>query len=150
MGEPVRSRKFIAEFIATTWANPFNNRERVLFQAAAIALMIYGDDHIEIRCIRSLHRNQGFGSMAIDWLCKLADKYGVELTGAIEPCGDIRPRLGVRQLVSWYRRHGFTVIGRTISRTSGKGERHAEDQVSRFQLSPGDVGANQNRQSNHC
>lgn len=114
----MNSDDFMAEFHRTTWQNPFNNRERVLFHAAAIALTTNGcrDDEVRINCVRSLNRGVGYGSLALDWLTKLADKHGVELTGTIEPCGKVRPRFNVNQLKAWYRRHGFTVVGRTLNR----------------------------------
>lgn len=104
----------IAEFTEATWPNPFNHRERILFDYVALSLEVYDDD-IRLQCIRTLlERGSGQGSRALDWLCALADKHGVELNGTIEPCGGIKPRLNVRQLTAWY--HGFTNIGRTINR----------------------------------
>jgi hypothetical protein len=108
---------FMAEFNSQTWPNPFNNRERVFIRYAAFALAISFDDVIRIECIRSLgDRGQGNGSRALDWLCGIADRHGVKLTGTVQPVGNVRPRLNIRQLLKWYRRHGFMVEGRTIHR----------------------------------
>jgi hypothetical protein len=106
---------FVQEYLATTWQNPFVNNERVFFQVAAFALQVMDDDEICIARIRSLEKGRGYGSMALDWLTALADKHGVRLGGTIEPCGK-EPRLNVAQLQHWYKKHGFLVRGREISR----------------------------------
>lgn len=112
--------QFVDEFLATTWQNPFvdNDRvffDRVFFQVAAVSLKIVDEDEIVICRICSLERGKGYGSLALDWLVHLADKHGVKLKGTIEPCGK-EPRLTVRQLQAWYKRHGFSIRGREISR----------------------------------
>lgn len=110
------TQSFMDEFVRTTYPNPFNNRERVLFKAAAVSLRQGCGSRIWINCIRSLQRRAGYGSLALNWLCDLADKHGVTLAGVIEPTGTMRPRLGIAQLRSWYSNHGFTVEGLQISR----------------------------------
>jgi hypothetical protein len=106
---------FVQEYLATTWQNPFVNNERVFFHVAAFALQVWNVDEILIARIRSLEKGKGYGSMALDWLCALADKHSIRLSGTIEPCGK-EPKLNVAQLQSWYRKHGFVVRGREISR----------------------------------
>lgn len=106
---------FIAEFLEMTWQNPFNNGERVLFHAVAFELIV-NNGVIGIRIIRSLERGKGYGSIGLDWLCDLADKHEVVMSGILQPAGTTRPRLTVRQLVKWYTSRGFVVEGRLICR----------------------------------
>ena len=47
---------------------------------------------MQINMIRALLKREGHGTVALRWLCWLADKHGVTLVGVIEPTGR-RPRL---------------------------------------------------------
>lgn len=100
---------FMREFLDATQSNPFAAHERVWEMRAAFELSIF-DNRIHLGCVRSLmQRGKGNGTAALDWLCALADRHGVEIEGEIEPVGQIRPRLNAHQLRAWYKRHGFTV-----------------------------------------
>jgi hypothetical protein len=111
---------FIIEFLEKTWQNPFCDSERVLFDVAALALL-RRDEVITISMIRALReRRKGEGSLALDWLCDLADKHDVILSGYIKPAGTTRPRLTVQQLTKWYQSRGFQVAGRIMCRTPKK------------------------------
>lgn len=83
-----------------------------------------GHPAICLSMIASFERGKGHGSAALVWLCDLADKHGVEIFGEISEqifsCNILNPYdedhlpvelpvLSPRQLVAWYRRHGFTV-----------------------------------------
>lgn len=105
---------FIDAYLAATWQNPFNNRERILGQEAGIVLQLWNGS-LNLSSIRSLERGKGHGSRALDWLVRLADEHGVALYGTIQPIGR-RPRLNARELRGWYARHGFEVKGREIQR----------------------------------
>jgi hypothetical protein len=72
------------------------------------------DGHIWLENIHSWQEGHGYGSMALDWFCSLADKHQVEIRGSIYPPGG--GRMNVDELTAWYQRHGFTVNGREISR----------------------------------
>lgn len=72
------------------------------------------DGYIWFERIHSMQEGHGYGSQALDWLCALADKHGVEIRGNIYP-----PQGGKftgEQLGAWYQRHGFHVDGVKIQR----------------------------------
>lgn len=52
-------------------------------------------------------RGKGHASALLDRLLRLADKHGVEIVGTAKPFGRVRG-LNKTQLLSWYRRHGFS------------------------------------------
>jgi len=104
------SATFKDEYQAGTYQNPVQRHERVWRNQVAFDMFFSNARHVvRIQCIRSFHRGEGWGSAGLRWLCALADKNDVVLTGVVEPCGDTRPRLTVRQLCKWYRAHGFRV-----------------------------------------
>jgi len=72
------------------------------------------EGHIWLENIHSWQEGHGYGSMALDWFCALADKHGVEIRGEIYPPQG--GKLSVEELTAWYQRHGFTVDGRKIHR----------------------------------
>lgn len=111
------TKLFMQEFRRKTWPNPFNNGERVLFNSVALRLCP-SSEHIILLGIRSLIRGQGHASKALDWVCGLADKHNLEVTGYIEPYGLANPRLNIPQLKAWYKRHGFIVKKRQFIRRS--------------------------------
>jgi len=124
-GCATRLEAFFDDFYAQTFENLFVDHERIWVHhlpATGKVLPEHGPVGFEVKpgfkgrvrlsCIRSPEKGKGHASAALDWLCKLADEYGVEIEGHIEPVGD-KPRLNVNQLRAWYKRHGFSVILRT-------------------------------------
>jgi hypothetical protein len=116
-------KAFFDEFRADTSENFFYDRERVWHSTVGIELCPrWGKVHISaIRTFPSDDamgqtgtRGQGNASQALDWLCGLADKHQVTLDGFAKPFGgadpgDKKTRFNKRQLMSWYKRHGFIV-----------------------------------------
>lgn len=72
------------------------------------------DGAIWFEKIHSWQEGCGYGSLALDWFCSLADKHQVEIRGSIYSFQG--GRLSMEELAAWYRRHGFTVDGRQIFR----------------------------------
>jgi|SRR5882762_5286110 len=70
--------------------------------------------YILLECISAVDEGHGYGSMALDWFCALADKYQVEIEGEITPFRG--SRMDGQDLATWYQRHGFTVSEENISR----------------------------------
>ena len=67
---------------------------------------------VSLARIGAIEKGQGHGSAALDWLCALADRHEVRLAGVAEPFGHrvgTKPAMTTKELVAWYRRHGFTV-----------------------------------------
>jgi hypothetical protein len=106
---------FVRAINRATYPNPFDRCERVRRDGTAalrVTVARAGDrDCINLDGIRSLVRGQGYGSHALDWLCMLADRHHVTITGVIEPFGIMRPRMTTARLTAWYRRRGFVVTG---------------------------------------
>ena len=108
---------FLRDYQRLTWQNPLHAYERVLGCLAAFSLRALRSQQIvRIESLRSMTRAQRFGTRALTWLCELADQHSIVLTGTIEPIGKMRPRLNVRELTAWYRRHGFTIQKRDMYR----------------------------------
>jgi hypothetical protein len=75
---------FIHEIRSLTKSNPLNRGERIYKDTAAIEFR--GSERAtHLSSIRTFERGKGNGSPALDWLCTLADKYGVALTGTANP-----------------------------------------------------------------
>jgi GNAT superfamily N-acetyltransferase len=100
---------FWTEFKQQTDINPIHRHERVWKARACLRVTPFYERTATLQMIRSLFRGQGYGTAALRWLTRLADRHGITLVGTVEPSGTSRPRLTLRQLTAWYRRHGFTV-----------------------------------------
>jgi GNAT superfamily N-acetyltransferase len=70
--------------------------------------------YIHLYFIGTLERGKGHGTRALNWLCELADRHAVTLTGQADASVKDVPfvrqtqRLDNKQLRAWYERHGFT------------------------------------------
>lgn len=60
------------------------------------------------------HRGQGYGSKVLKAVLEDADVEKVELRLYVWPMHN--PTLSMRELMAWYRRHGFTWIGKETYR----------------------------------
>lgn len=97
---------FFEEFDALTKANPFNNREnvwedRVVFECSP------WNGCVRLANIRTVTPGKGDGTLGLLWLCALADKHDVFVTGTIKPTQP--KRLSKTALKKWYARHDFAV-----------------------------------------
>jgi len=72
------------------------------------------DGYIWLENIWSTQEGNGYGSKALDWFCTLADEFGVEIRGDIQPPHG--GRLDYEELSAWYQRRGFSVDGREMCR----------------------------------
>lgn len=92
-----------------------------LYKMAAIDLRAL-DKAIWLSSIRTVERDRGHGSIALDWLCSLADKHSVPITGEAKPydtaiINDVKMNgLDKAQLTAWYERRGFKVNALYMSR----------------------------------
>ena len=100
---------FWTEYRQHTDPNPLNRTERVWRARVCFKVTPFYEDVVTLGMIRSLFRGKGYGSAALRWLTRLADRHHITLIGDIQPAGASRPRLNRHQLAAWYRRHGFTV-----------------------------------------
>jgi len=57
--------------------------------------------------IEAINAGNGDGGRALKWLCWLADKHGVRISGMADPFGS--RFLELEKLLDWYVRHGFDV-----------------------------------------
>jgi hypothetical protein len=115
---------FMQEFDELTHPNPLNNRESVHDQTVAFEVKIF-DGCIRLANIRSLDPGLGFGTLGLLWVCALADKHDVFITGTAIPTGNKnqKGRLKKTALKAWYKRHGFTVSSRGDIRYTPAGRR---------------------------
>lgn len=66
---------------------------------------------VHLSDINTSARSGGFGSKALTWLCALADKHNVTITGLAKAYTRARDKsaLSQKDLIAWYARHGFSV-----------------------------------------
>jgi len=108
-----RCIEFTRDFQSLTDASAVHG-ERIYSQTAAIDLHAFGGA-IWLRGIRTFERGRGHASVALDWLCSLADKHGVVIRGEAKPYNtalidDVQlTALDAAQLTTWYERRGFEV-----------------------------------------
>ena len=98
---------YMEDFRAGTQPNPLGARDRVWGGEVLVEIRPF-DKRIHISDIMSLHRGQGYGSKALQWLCSLADKHGVAMSLTPSAFGSENAQeLDDEQLKAWYTRHGF-------------------------------------------
>ncbi len=101
------NKAFLSAYLESTEQNPLCSRERLWNRKAGFILHNFGKSIVFE--MRSLERGKGYGSQALNWLCELAAKYDVTLSGHAAPFGTSKPMLNKHQLKQWYKRHGFLV-----------------------------------------
>lgn len=108
---PDNYREFIEAYLAVTWTNPLVRNEQVWATEVAVKLQYMGGDdpHIYLASIRALRKREGCGSAGLLFLCQLADRHQITLTGVIQPIKGLTSYRGRCYLRSWYRKFGFTV-----------------------------------------
>ena len=110
---------FMREFDSLTEAIPRSIiGERIYRSIAALDLHAFNKE-IVLSSIRTFESGKGNGSLTLDWLCALADKHGVAITGTVKSYDtkivndgipqDEKTSLTASQLKAWYVRRGFTV-----------------------------------------
>jgi hypothetical protein len=88
--------------------------ERIYRQTVAIDLHAF-DEAIRLSSIGTFERGRGYASVALDWLCSLADQHRVPIIVEAKPYNtaliDNAPltALDATQLAAWYERRGFKV-----------------------------------------
>lgn len=82
----------------------------------SIILKIITPRIVLLELIRAEQKGRGDGSKALVWLCELADKHRVSITGQMSPCDPEGEGLDWKELRSWYVKHGFTIDGLEMHR----------------------------------
>lgn len=101
-----RMNAFMAEYERLTAVAPFGDHARVWNGCVVFEVKIFGK-FIALSLIRTVYKQQGDGSRALDWLVALAKKHQVRMQGFVRPVG--HGGLPRKELESWYARHGFVV-----------------------------------------
>jgi len=113
--------EFMRDYHNNTAPHPFTNRMRVHNNAVMLEVSKW-DGKIHISSIMTaMPKNQGHGTAALRFLTDLADKHQVTLHGTVVPIKNAGSRegrnLNKRELLAWYKKHGFTVkYGEEITR----------------------------------
>jgi hypothetical protein len=118
--KPIKAEidSFMKEFMKETEQHPFDRNLRLWNDL--IGLTVYpSDNRIHIGAIMNFdEKNQGKSSLALKWLCDLADKYSVFMELAPVPIKNAGSKTGKNltkaQLTSWYKRNGFTIVEHSI------------------------------------
>jgi hypothetical protein len=63
--------------------------------------------NLRIRAIKAMHPKSGVGTILMQRLTRIADKYGVGMELTASPVGEEDDRIGKDKLQEWYRSHGF-------------------------------------------
>jgi hypothetical protein len=89
-----------------TWTRPTDDGRR-LWAGRVFFTLAPHRTWITLCRIEAMHAGAGYGSAALRWLCKVADKHGVKLSGIAEPFGS--RFLELEKLMAWYVVFGFEV-----------------------------------------
>ena len=104
--------KFLSEYVAQTAVdpNPQNSESRVWphdTQDVRLEVLRY-PNRVHLGYIASLRPEKpGAGSMALKWLCNLADKYKVVIELVVANPTGKTAKLSKAELTNWYKRNGF-------------------------------------------
>jgi len=102
--------RFLREYLQHTEVDPGDSEARlwppdtkdVTFE------LVRGADRVHLGYIRSLSpQKSGAGSIALKWLCNLADKNKVVLDLVVAHHTGKNAKLSKLELAAWYRRNGF-------------------------------------------
>lgn len=120
------AKQFEADYFNFTQLHPLDDRARIHMNQelkspddfAILEISRVGKD-IAINSIQSSRDGKGNGSEGLNLLTDIADKNGVNLYLTAMPYG--KETLSQKQLVAWYKRHGFEVLhGDRMKRTPKK------------------------------
>ena len=105
--------EFMETYFKVTQVHPFDNAARIAWDGKATATVRPYGDRINIEAVQSLAPGERSGSAngMIMTLVKIADETGVTLELTAKPFGTAEGRLTKRQLIAWYKRRGFVLIG---------------------------------------
>jgi hypothetical protein len=96
--------RFIEKVTNRTQANPLSPQERITDNGVGFTLQNFQGDLL-LTGLRSFNKGSGRASKELKRIIKDADDTGVTLRLQAIPIGD--DGLNQKQLVKWYRRHGF-------------------------------------------
>lgn len=104
--------RFECEFNQHTERGCRNTVGRIFAKSVRLHISHVNSSEMRIHLIESLpkHEGKGKGSEALSWLCEMADAHQIELS--LRACPQYRNfGLNLVDLVQWYRRHGFVLLG---------------------------------------
>jgi hypothetical protein len=106
-----RAGRFFNDWLAITEANPLNERERIMPNYDAAAVVTKWDNGLNIDSLRSFEpgKKTGAGQRALKTITDLADAYGLKLHLLAQKTGDVGP--STAQLKKWYAKNGFKPSG---------------------------------------
>jgi GNAT superfamily N-acetyltransferase len=105
---------FVERFYGQTTKCPFSPRLRGL-GGAWVEISDDGAGTIWIQQIHVPEKRRGHGTQALQTLAALADELGLNLKLLPVPIG--RDGLRKKDLIAWYGRFGFELVGRNMLRT---------------------------------
>lgn len=88
------------------------NKVRVFRNNVELELLVY-KDYISFDKIVAREKRKHYGTAALRWICKLADRHGVCIYGRVAPFRGTGggPAFNMDHLARWYTTHGFEVSG---------------------------------------
>lgn len=99
---------FMEDFVSSTQAHPAYSTGRI-YKGVAIDLSIF-NLRIHIGDIQNPNPKNGAGTVAMKFLCDLADKHQVRMDLTAEAyLGDGGDTLSTKGLVGWYKKFGFHI-----------------------------------------
>ena len=106
-----KTSHFEDEFVRRTTKRRRDLRGREFMGSVAMAILKKGEHLYRLTYIETLPllRSNGNASLAIAWLCTLADEYDVTLELCPVPLDDFG--LDMVHLTAWYQKFGFVRIG---------------------------------------
>lgn len=103
------NEKFEAAYIAATEPFPIHPNIRIWEAYVLFELRESGHNEWYLDGITTQEdfRMEGYGTLAMEWLCKLADEFEITLVGEIRPQAARDEGPNKIQLRRWYRKLGF-------------------------------------------
>jgi hypothetical protein len=112
-GNNAALEEFMRDYYTHTTGHPFTNRLRIHNDAVMLEISKFGDAIHISSIMTAAPKNQGHGTTALKFLTDLADKHQVKLEGTVVPIKNAGSKEGKdltkRELLTWYKKHGFTV-----------------------------------------
>lgn len=108
-----KTDEFMETYFKVTQVHPFDDAARIAWDGKSTATIRPWGDRIHIEAIQTLAPGERSGSAngMIMTLVKIADETGVTLELNAKPFGTTEGKLTKRQLIAWYKRRGFVLVG---------------------------------------
>lgn len=105
--------EFMKTYYKVTQVHPFDNAARIAWDGKSTATVRPYGDRVNLEAVQTLAPGERSGSAngMVMTLVKIADETGVTIELTAKPFGTTEGKLNKRQLIAWYKRRGFVLVG---------------------------------------